>query len=148
VSYETGGQQYVALTMNHRVWAFKLGGTLSPLPAPPPPPATVAWEGRVEDTTTVNLGAVMTFDIPPAGRRVDWSNDYALSPVRIRTKVGTVLTWTNTTKLTHTLEARDGSWSTKAVTPGHSGSVTMLKSGTYEYFCKEHPWSFGQIQVQ
>ena len=33
VTYESGGVQYVALTMNHVVWAFKRGGTLTPRPA-------------------------------------------------------------------------------------------------------------------
>jgi hypothetical protein len=34
-TFETGGDQYVALTMNRIVWAFKLGGTVPPRPAPP-----------------------------------------------------------------------------------------------------------------
>ena len=33
VTYESDGVQYVALTMNHVVWAFKRGGTLPPRPA-------------------------------------------------------------------------------------------------------------------
>src|SRR5262252_2881570 len=33
VSYSVDGTQYIALTMNHRVWSFKLGGTVLQLPA-------------------------------------------------------------------------------------------------------------------
>ena len=39
VTYELDGEQYVALTMNRLVWAFKLGGTVrASRPAPDPPP--------------------------------------------------------------------------------------------------------------
>ena len=34
-TFEADGEQYVALTMNRIVWAFKLGGTVPQRPAPP-----------------------------------------------------------------------------------------------------------------
>jgi plastocyanin len=62
-------------------------------------------------------------------------------------KRDTVITWTNTSKIAHAIVARDGSWSTGTIQPGGSGTVTVMKPGTYEYICKDHPWSIGQLIV-
>jgi plastocyanin len=32
--------------------------------------------------------------------------------------------------------------------PGASGVVTVAKPGRYEYFCREHPWTIGQLIVE
>ena len=58
ITYEIDGEQFVALTMSRVVWAFTLGGTLPPRPAPEPPATEVAFEGLVVDTTTIELGTV------------------------------------------------------------------------------------------
>jgi plastocyanin len=134
--------------MHHLVWAFKLGGTVPPRPAPAPPPTSIAWGGQVAETSTVTLGTVSNFNIVSAKKQVTWADDYGLSPTRARTKAGTVVTFTNTSKKPHTISARDGSWSTGAIQPGASGSATVMKAGTYEYVCAEHPWSIGQLIVE
>jgi plastocyanin len=146
--YQAGGEQFVALTMNRLVWAFKLGGTVPPRDAPPAPPTSIPWSGTVEQTAAVTLGTSTTYTIASASRRVVWDNDYALSPARIRVAAGTTVTWTNASKRTHTLAARDGSWTTKVIAPGGSGSATVARPGTYEYICTEHPWSIGQMVVE
>jgi quinohemoprotein ethanol dehydrogenase len=148
VSYENHGEQYIALTMNHRVWAFKRGGAVAPLPAPPAPPTVLAWTGRIEEMPAIKLGGVTSFNIASANRKVEWSNDYAVTPSRVRTAVGTMVTFANSSKLAHTIAARDGSWSTGPIKPGESGSTMIAKPGTYEYICTEHPWSIGQLIVE
>ncbi len=55
-TYEVGGEQYVAIlsggnpfqlsARGDHLWAFKLGGTVPPLPAPPEPPTTQPATGR------------------------------------------------------------------------------------------------------
>ena len=148
VSYENHGEQYIALTMNHRVWAFKRGGAVAPLPAPPAPPTVLAWTGRIEEMPAIKLGGVTSFNIASANRKVEWSNDYAVTPNRVRTAVGTMVTFANSSKLSHTIAARDGSWSTGPIKPGEWRSATIAKPGTYEYTCTEHPWSIGQLIVE
>ena len=148
IVYERGGQQYVAVAMNRAVWAFKIGGTVAPRPAPAAPPTTIAWTDRISDRSDISLGAVVTFDIESANRKVTWTDEYALSPARIRTKAGTIVTWTNSTDRRHTVAARDGSWSAGVIQPGRSGSTTITKAGTYEYICTDHPWSIGQLIVE
>jgi plastocyanin len=76
-----------------------------------------------------------------------FKDEYLFQPLRIKVKVGSKVTWTNTGKETHNATAQDGSWSTGDVAPGQTGSVTFDKPGTYLYVCKEHPWSFGQVVV-
>jgi alcohol dehydrogenase (cytochrome c) len=148
ISYEAGGKQYIALTMNHSVWAFALGGAIAPRPAQMPPPTTLEWEGRVEDASAIQLGTVSIYTIASAGRKEEWSNDYGVTPPRVRARAGTAVTWTNSSKSAHTIVARDGSWSTGTIKPGESGTATIAKAGTYEYICKEHPWTIGQLIVQ
>jgi len=146
VTYESR-EQYLAFAINRHVWTLQLGGTVPARPAAPAPPTVIEWEGRIDDSATVQLGTVSTFNINTAGRREEWSNDYGLNPNRARTKVGTTVTFMNRTNIQHAISARDGSWSTGTIKPGESGSVTITKPGTYEYVCQEHPWSIGQLIV-
>ena len=147
ISYRVGGDQYVALTMNRRIWAFKLGGLLGPAPAPTPPPLVLPWSGRVDETVTIQLGTTTVFNIQSAGRREEWRNAYGVSPSRTRVAPGASLTFTNTTTTTHTITARDGSWTSGPIAPGTTGSVTVARPGVYEYRCIEHPWSMGELTV-
>jgi quinohemoprotein ethanol dehydrogenase len=147
IVYESRGEQFVALTINRAVWAFKLGGTVIPRPAPPPPPASIAWAGAVQDSAAIVLGTTRTFNIVSADRRVTWTDDHAISPVRARVQSGSVVTWTNSSKQAHRIAARDGSWTSGPIEPGASGSVTIPKPGTYEYICRDHPWAIGQLIV-
>ena len=147
ISYQVGNEQYVALTMNRRIWSFKLGGPLGPAPAPTPPPLVLPWSGRVDDSPVVQLGTVTVFNIQSAGRREEWRNAYGVSPSRTRVAPGAAVTFTNTTTMTHTITARDGSWTSGPIAPGASGPVTVMKPGVYEYRCVEHPWSMGELTV-
>ncbi len=148
IVYQSRGEQFVALTMNRSVWAFKLGGTVPPRTAPPAPPTTIAWTGTVQDSAAVTLGNVRNFTIASADRRVAWVDEYAVVPARARVAAATVVTWTNTSKMAHTIAARDGSWTTGIIQPGASGTAKISKPGTYEYICTEHPWSIGQLIVE
>jgi alcohol dehydrogenase (cytochrome c) len=147
-TYEAGGEQYIAFVMNRHAWAFKLGGAIAARPAPPPLPIADGWEGRIEDVTTINLGTETVNNIRNANREEPWSNPWAISPTRGRAMAGTAVTFANTTAMTHTIRARDGSWTTGRIAPGASASVTLDKPGSYEYRCDEHPWSIGQLIVQ
>lgn len=147
-SYEKGGEQFVALTNNRAVWAFKIGGTVQPRPAPPAPPITREWTGRITDAAVIQLGTVTTFNIASANKKIDWADAYGLSPSRVRTKVGVPVAFTNSSKESHTIAARDGSWHTGTIKPGESATVTVTSPGAYEYSCTDHPWTIGQLIVE
>jgi len=148
ITYEIDGEQFVALTMGRVVWAFTLSGTLPPRSAPEPPATEVTFEGLVVDTTTIELGTVKVQENRNLGRRDEWHDEYALVPTRARVPVGTTVTFSNTTTLSHLVAARDGSWSTGSIAPGGSASIVVDRPGTYEYVCHDHLWSIGQLIVE
>jgi len=147
-TFEAGGDQYVALTMNKIVWAFKLGGTVPPRPAPPAPFTVSPWEGRIVETDKVELTATVVQTIRTANRRVERQDEYAFNPARVKEAPGAVVTFVNNGRAAHTLAARDGSWTTGPIKPGESATVTMAKPGEYAYVCSDHLWSMGQLIVQ
>ena len=146
--YEVGGQQYVALSNNRHLWAFRLGGQVPPRPAPAPPPAIVGWEGRIVAATSIALGSEEVFNIRTANRKEAWTDPYSVTPIRARLAVGSAVTWTNTSRVAHTIVARDGSWTTGPIQPGGTASVTMGRAGAHDYLCKDHPWSLGELTVE
>src|SRR5262245_27842321 len=105
MTYESHSQQFVALANNRAVWAFKIGGTVSPRPAPPMPVTEQEWTGRIESTVAFQLGSVRTFNIASANKRIEWLNDYDVSPSRARVKAGSAITFTNISTMSHTIEA-------------------------------------------
>jgi plastocyanin len=109
---------------------------------------TREWSGRVADANTVQLGTVTTFNIASANKKIDWADDAGVSPNRVRTKAGTPVTFTNTSKVAHTVKARDNSWTSGPIKPGESATVTVSKPGAYEYSCTDHPWTIGQLIVE
>jgi alcohol dehydrogenase (cytochrome c) len=143
--YEIDGQEYVAVLATNNLWAFRLGGKVPPLPAPPPPPTESGFSGRVVVTDAVSMGGMVS-DVGFEKVRQAF-DEFSFLPTRINVRVGTKVTWTNKGKLPHNATAQDGSWSTGEVPPGGSASVVFTKTGSYTYLDKEHPFSFGQVNV-
>jgi plastocyanin len=137
----------IALANNRAVWAFTIGGTLHERSAPPPPLTIREWPPSVVGSA-IQLGSMRTFTIAAADKKIPWANEHDIAPLNVKVKTGTTVTFTNTTSLTHTLQARDGSWRSGPIQPGASGSVTVMKPGVYEYVCRDHPWSFAQLVVE
>ncbi len=145
--YQLDGEDYVAVVASTALWAFKLGGAVQPLPAPPAPPTETTFRGRVDTTDHIQMSADFE-DKRGISKVLTYTNEYAFKPLRTKVKAGTAVTWTNTGKLPHDATAVDGSWTTGEIAPGASATVTIAKPGTYTYICKDHPWSFGQLVVE
>ena len=146
-SYEIGGVAYIAGVAGPNVWAFRLDGTVPPLPAPPRPPTENEFAGRVVSTDKVTL----TTEIPSAVQSLEKASlkdEYMVSPARIRVAPGATVTWTNTGAETHEIIAADGSWTTGPIAPGATGSHTFAAAGKVLYTCKGHPWTYGQVNVE
>jgi alcohol dehydrogenase (cytochrome c) len=144
--YEVDGQEYVAVLATRNLWAFKLGGNVAPLPAPPAPSTETGFGGRIVQADAVSMAGMVRDTGLEKVRQA--FNEYAFLPTRIRVTAGAKVTWTNAGKIPHNATAQDGSWSTGDVAPGASASVTFAKPGSYTYIDKDHPWAFGQIVVQ
>lgn len=83
----------------------------------------------------------------------DSSGSYAFSPATLTIKVGTTVTWTNTTGAPHTVTSDDGKSFDSGIShpisaSGGTFSFTFTKPGTYAYHCQIHPFMKATIVVQ
>ncbi len=145
ITFENAGEQYIATVVGGAVWAFKLGGTLPARPAPTVPPQE-DFSGAITDTANIET-ASLARDAGLTGSHY-MIDEYEFNPFRARVKVGARVTWRNNGRMTHTIVAEDGSWSTGSLGPLDVGTVTFDKPGTFIYICKEHPWVYGEIIVE
>ena len=148
ISYELDGEQYIALSVGPALCAFKMNGSLKPLPAPSLPPSTGGelFAGPITDTNQIETMTLDHVTLWQTGVRY-YIDQFEFNPYRARVKVGSRVTWVNNGNLVHTIIAQDGSWTTQRITPSDEGSVTFDKAGTYTYISKEHPWMYGQLIV-
>jgi len=107
------------------------------------------------------LGGSLGKRTTPAGARVRTSGsvahaandpavtivDFRFSPATITVHVGETVTWVNDGSMPHSATARDGSFNTGILAPGHSASHTFTQPGTFSYFCSVHPFMHGTIVV-
>ena len=144
VSFDQGGQQYVATVAGGSVWLFKLGGTL---PQRPPPKRAPVEElsGPIADKASIETTTVVQ-DMGLTGKHVI-QDEYEFDPFRTQVKAGTKVTWRNNGVKDHTIVAVDGSWSTDTLHPLDIGAHVFDKPGTYVYHAKEFPWQYGEIIV-
>ena len=146
VTYEVKGEQYVAIPAQGSLWAFKLGGTVQPLPAPPTPKTETTMSGRVVSADQVMFSPeISDTGLEFVRKTID---EHAIAPVRIKVSAGTKVTWTNSGKEVHDAMAMDGSWTTGDIAPGKTGSYTFTKAGTFDYTSKSEPWVHGQVTVE
>jgi plastocyanin len=71
---------------------------------------------------------------------------YAPNPIAV--SVGGAVTWTNNDRTTHTSTADGGAWSSGAIAPGATFSMTFPSAGTFAYHCAIHPGMVGTVMVQ
>jgi quinohemoprotein ethanol dehydrogenase len=148
-SYEIDGEQFVAVGLRNNVWAFKLGGTLKPLPAPalaPRPETPPLFNGPIQDVNRIEIVSNVR-DNSGGGSRY-MNDEYAFSVYRARVKVGTQVLWVNNGRMTHTVTAEDGSWTTGPLAPLQAGAIVFNKAGSYAYVCKDHPWAKAELIVE
>lgn len=74
--------------------------------------------------------------------------DSAFEPNSITVKVGTVVVWTNTDNMLHTITSDDMAFDSEPLATGMTYSFTFAKPGTYPYHCKVHPSMKGTVIVQ
>jgi plastocyanin len=69
----------------------------------------------------------------------------AFSPAEINAKVGDTVEWVNKDPFAHTATVKGG-WEVMLPVK-KSGSITLNKAGTIDYFCRFHPNMKGKITV-
>jgi plastocyanin len=92
--------------------------------------------------------------MPKVGDNTIQMWNYGFHDANLTVKAGATVTWVNNDDAEHTVDAKDGSFSsggtlkTINIKPGDSFSFKFDKVGTYDYFCKVHPFMKGTITVQ
>lgn len=74
--------------------------------------------------------------------------DFAFQPNILTVPVGTAVTWTNQDPVQHTVVSDNGTFDSGNIMPnGGQFTYTFSQPGNYSYYCRIHPYMFGQIQV-
>lgn len=105
----------------------------APTTAPTTAPSPTAGSGGAQ--ASVKIGGVGT---------------YSFSPSTMSVKVGTTVTWTNTTQAPHTVTSDSGdpaSINGSLDSSGSTFSFTFTQAGTYNYHCSVHPYMTATITV-
>ena len=74
--------------------------------------------------------------------------DFMFSPVNMKIKAGTEVTWTNKDEEPHTVSSNEGTFRSFALDTNDSFSYKFDKPGTYRYTCTIHPRMTGTITVE
>jgi plastocyanin len=63
---------------------------------------------------------------------------FQFMPKEMTVKTGTVIKWTNTDAIDHSVTDKGGAFDTDFFNKGEAREITAGKPGTYEIFCKRH----------
>ncbi len=74
-------------------------------------------------------------------------SDFRFDPSEMTVTAGTTVAWTNKDGAPHTAISRDGSFDSDRLDNGASFQSTFSAPGSFEYYCKLHPWMVGTIVV-
>ena len=81
------------------------------------------------------------------------ANDSCHSPYKVQVGAGDEVVWANKDSASHTItsgnpaDGPDGAFDSDLIAAGGSFSHTFSQQGTFDYFCKIHPWAAGQVVV-
>jgi plastocyanin len=166
IAYEIDGEQYIAvlaggnglpypdIPKGDHLWAFKLGGTVAPAPAPTPPskrndvraaPVTGAAAGN-----TVTIGRVWDAAKGSPGTTENTVAQNAMSPQHLTVPAGTTVTFVNPADNATAHAAVsffDDEFDTGVLMPGASVTHTFNTPGTYFYNDAVYPQNTGKIVV-
>jgi plastocyanin len=110
---------------------------------------------RTVATGTALLGvglAVVVMAAPAADavvvKKVQMTNSRTYLPAVLTVDRGTVVTWKNTSFISHTTTSTTGVWSSGLVGPGRTFSHTFRRAGTFRYHCTLHAGMTGRVVVR
>ena len=73
---------------------------------------------------------------------------FKFAPSALTVPVGTTVTWVNHDEETHTVTSATGAFGSAGLTNDDTFKQTFAKPGTYEYFCKLHPYMRATVVVK
>ena len=150
-AYEVDGTQYIAIPVGRALWAFTLDG---PVPAPEVEDPDllddlVRWAGPApREASEIETSTLVENPSWSTGGRRNALDEHAFNPVRAKVKVGARVRFLNNGEMSHTVTARDGSWTTGTLDRATWAHVAFDQPGTFLYHCTVHRWAIGEITVE
>src|SRR5205085_9975702 len=74
--------------------------------------------------------------------------DFKYGPPMLSVPMGTTVMWVNHDEEPHTVTSATGAFSSAGLVNDDTFMQTFTKPGTYEYFCKIHPFMKGTVVVK
>jgi plastocyanin len=85
-------------------------------------------------------------DPQPEGGASVSIEDFEFDPLTVNIAVGEMVTWTNNGTFAHT-STRTGGWDSGLLSTGGTFSFTFNSAGSFQYFCSQHPFMIGTVNV-
>ena len=165
IMYEVDGQQYVAVYAGGTgipygdsaprgdfLWAFRIGGSVPPAPAPRPPTVRRPVQGAPVEGSAVANTVVLGRTYDPATGQVGATESTAVNavaPTHLRVPAGTTVTFTNHAGNANTRGATqffEGLFDVR-LAPGESYQHTFQDRGEYFFNDPHSPRSTGKVEV-
>ena len=123
----------VAAVVGLAVWGVSLRRTA----AGAPPSGAGASQGS-PTTATTGAAAKVTID------------DFVFAPNELVVTRGATVTWVNTDDVAHTVTSKAAPplFDSRTLHTGDTFSFKFKRPGTYDYFCKPHPYMTGKVIVK
>jgi len=74
--------------------------------------------------------------------------EFKYGPPMLGVPVGSTVTWVNHDEEPHTITSATGAFTSAGLVNDDTFMQTFTKPGTYEYFCKVHPFMKGTVVVK
>jgi plastocyanin len=74
-------------------------------------------------------------------------HNFMFMPDTITVPAGTTVVWQNDDTSPHTVTSVDGTFHSSALDTKDKFSFTFDKAGTFEYFCRLHPFMKGRVVI-
>ena len=150
-TYQLDDRQFIVIPMGNELWTFALDGTVPQRGEPgfessgDPVPWFVSTPS---ETDTIETATLVPNPFWAVGGKRNALDEHAFNPVHALVMGGARVLFLNNGQITHTIAARDGSWTTGELQPGRWQHVTFEQPGTLLYHCTDHPWAIGEITVK
>jgi amicyanin len=101
-------------------------------------------------TAAPTVAPTPTSSGPSAAVSIGGSGTFSFSPSTLTVKVGTNVTWTNSSAAPHTVTSDAGAPASfdGSLDPNGTFSFTFTKAGTYAYHCNIHPYMKATVVVK
>ena len=149
-TYTIDGTQFIAIPMGSELWAFTLDGTVPERGVPGAEPST-ANEPRFAPppraTDSIETATLVENPSWAIGGKRNAIDEHTFNPVHALVTVGATVQFLNNGAISHTIAARDGSWTVGTLEPATWSQLTFDQPGTFLYHCTDHPWAIGELTV-